>query len=78
MGGKKKDIDKYKNRPFKWSTYKFLLAYPRKHWKLTILTNLLIVLTSILGVYLPLIIGQLLDSTTKVNDSDLHIKLSKT
>jgi len=47
--GKKNKIKyKYKQIPFKWDTYKFLLAYPMKHWKLTILVNILIIITSIL------------------------------
>lgn len=56
--------NKYKNVPFKWSTYKFLLAYPKKHWKLTLIANALIVVTSVMAVYLPVLMGKLLDSTT--------------
>jgi hypothetical protein len=54
------------------------LNYPKKHWQLTLLVNLLIIVTSILGVYLPMLMGQLLDATTKQNDEELHKKLSKT
>jgi hypothetical protein len=68
---------KYAHVPFRWSTYKFLLNYPKKHWKLTIITNLLIVVTAVMGVYLPMLMGEMLDSTTKNNDAQRHQELSK-
>ena len=62
--GKKGKKEKYQTQPFKWSTYKFLLHYPLRHIKLTIFTNTLIIVTAILQAYLPMLIGDLLDSTT--------------
>lgn len=56
---------KYKQVPFKWNTYKFLLGYPLKHWKLFSIVSALIITTSVLQATLPMITGQLLDS---IND----------
>ncbi|CAD8126604.1 unnamed protein product [Paramecium sonneborni] len=100
QGGKKKSKTK-KNKqkkkkakhqavPFNWNTYKFLLHYPFQHLKLTILVNVLIVLSAIAQMLLPWILGRLIDAITKnveqaqnsesqnnTIDEELHLTLSK-
>ncbi|CAD8082149.1 unnamed protein product [Paramecium sonneborni] len=80
QGGKKKNkLKKNKSKkkkakhqalPFNWNTYKFLLHYPLQHLKLTILVNVLIVLSAVAQMLLPWILGRLIDAITKqVQDS---------
>ncbi|CAD8093392.1 unnamed protein product [Paramecium sonneborni] len=89
---KKKKV-KYQALPFNWNTYRFLLHYPLQHLKLTILVNVLIVLSAVAQMLLPWILGRLIDAiTNQVQDShnsrvdadntsfideELHTKLSK-
>ncbi|CAD8175805.1 unnamed protein product [Paramecium pentaurelia] len=61
---KKKKV-KYQALPFNWNTYKFLLHYPLQHLKLTILVNVLIVLSAVAQMLLPWILGRLIDAITK-------------
>ncbi|CAK88846.1 unnamed protein product (macronuclear) [Paramecium tetraurelia] len=61
---KKKKV-KHQALPFNWNTYKFLLHYPLQHLKLTILVNVLIVLSAVAQMLLPWILGRLIDEITK-------------
>ncbi|KAM3137480.1 hypothetical protein pb186bvf_010453 [Paramecium bursaria] len=75
---KKEKKKKQKITPiFKWSTYKFLLAYPMRHKLLTMLTNVLIIATAVIQAYLPKLIGDLLDSTTQNKNQERHSELSE-
>ncbi|KAL4450333.1 hypothetical protein ABPG74_009039 [Tetrahymena malaccensis] len=61
---------KKKKKKFKWETYKRMLKYSRKQWKLSLLGHIFLVAQSVSQVFIPSVSGRLLDATIKERDLD--------
>ncbi|EAR98602.3 ABC transporter transmembrane region protein (macronuclear) [Tetrahymena thermophila SB210] len=61
---------KKKKKKFKWETYKRMLKYSRKQWKLSLLGHIFLIAQSVSQVFIPSVSGRLLDATIKERDLD--------